>query len=434
MKPAKRYLVDKNYLFYTSDGTRLKGQKAYKAELKQREESQEIQERRRLEREGQSLQADKKPAGGPPFDVKERKVTLIKSEGKWKAKDGGVDSKAFKGKADTGLFALVCPHEVCLKLVNLYRSGEKMYYPLALLEWLFAEVAGDDARIGLLYDVACNFEAHLKKRGLLLSKIEQVEQVDQVESATRHETLMRDISRKARELVGRIEKRNCSAFVECMNAMQSATAGHCLLNDYRAHPQDQIWSHGTLGAVEHYAKNFPSRQPLQLARSVQEVLAKKPDDLFWSDILFETKDAAWAYDRTCQLGIKALQMRDRCLEEFRGAPALYQHQFRLDQQIYEPSTSSMVLNHTFPQHASSFVGHFASLLQSLPLPILSNMQRPQSAQSSSSKRRRSSAQASQTQTDASANLGLQHTANTSKRLKKNPMVSDGDGTPTAEDK
>lgn len=26
-KPAKRYLVDKNYLFYTSDGTRLKGRK-----------------------------------------------------------------------------------------------------------------------------------------------------------------------------------------------------------------------------------------------------------------------------------------------------------------------------------------------------------------------------------------------------------------------
>ncbi|WVO18783.1 uncharacterized protein IAS62_000055 [Cryptococcus decagattii] len=73
------------------------------------------------------------------------------------------------------------------------------------------------------------------------------------------------------------------------------------------------------GGVEHYAKNFPSRQPPQLARSVQEVLAKKPRDPFWSDALFETKDAAWAYDRTCQLGIKALQMRDRCLEEFRDA-------------------------------------------------------------------------------------------------------------------
>lgn len=55
-------------------------------------------------------------------------------------------------------------------------------------------------------------------------------------------------------------------------------------------------------AVEHYAKNFPSRQPPQLARSVQEVLAKKPDDPFWSDILFEAKNAAWAYERTCQLG------------------------------------------------------------------------------------------------------------------------------------
>lgn len=99
----------------------------------------------------------------------------------------------------------------------------------------------------------------------------------------------------------------------------------------------------------------------------------------------------------------------------------------------DASSSSMVLNHTFPQHASSFVGHFASLLLSPPLPILSNMQRPQSAQSSSSKRRRSSAQASQTQTDASANLGLQHTASSSKRLKKNPVVSDEDGTPKAED-
>ncbi|KAL0255995.1 hypothetical protein I308_100806 [Cryptococcus tetragattii IND107] len=68
--------------FFTGDGTRLKGQKAYKAELKEREECQKIQERRRLEREGQYLQAGKKPPGGPPFDVKERKTTLITSEGK----------------------------------------------------------------------------------------------------------------------------------------------------------------------------------------------------------------------------------------------------------------------------------------------------------------------------------------------------------------
>lgn len=38
-----------------------------------------------------------------------------------------------------------------------------MYYPIALLDFMFTEVAGEDARIGLLYDISCNFEAHLKK-------------------------------------------------------------------------------------------------------------------------------------------------------------------------------------------------------------------------------------------------------------------------------
>ncbi|KGB75198.2 hypothetical protein CNBG_1036 [Cryptococcus deuterogattii R265] len=67
----------------------------------------------------------------------------------------------------------------------------------------------------------------------------------------------------------------------------------------------------------------------------------------------------------------------------------------------DTSPSSMVLTHTFPQHASSFVRHF-------------------SAQSSSSKRRRSSAQASQTQTGASGNSGLQHTATPPNAQRRTP--------------
>ncbi|WVQ87076.1 hypothetical protein IAS59_000796 [Cryptococcus gattii] len=133
-----------------------------------------------------------------------------------------------------------------------------------------------------------------------------------------------------------------------------------------------------------------------------EVLAKKPDDPFWSDILFEAKNAAWAYERTCQLGIKAFQMRDRCLEKFRDVFDPFTRDIARGPGI-DASSSSMVLNHTFPQHASSFVRHF-------------------SAQSSSSKRRRSSAQASQTQTDASAKSCLQHTAISSKRSKKTPWT------------
>ncbi|KIR51733.1 hypothetical protein I315_05680 [Cryptococcus gattii Ru294] len=163
--------------------------------------------------------------------------------------------------------------------------------------------------------------------------------------ATRHETLKRDISRKARDLMGPDREYLCAAdvnwgsdlrFVEGEEDLQCFCRVHealCNLQRqaiaYRMTVEPILKTRsgamerlgklncGSETAVEHYAKNFPSRQPPQLARSVQEVLAKKPDDPFWSDILFETKDAAWAFDRTCQLGIKALQMRDRCLEEFR---------------------------------------------------------------------------------------------------------------------
>lgn len=38
-----------------------------------------------------------------------------------------------------------------------------MHYPIALLDFMFAKVAGEDARIGLFYDIYCNFEALLKK-------------------------------------------------------------------------------------------------------------------------------------------------------------------------------------------------------------------------------------------------------------------------------
>ncbi|KIR60420.1 hypothetical protein I314_03713, partial [Cryptococcus bacillisporus CA1873] len=48
-----------------------------------------------------------------------------------------------------------------------------MYYPIALLDFMFTEVAGEDARIGLLYDISCNFEAHLKKRDVSLTEREK---------------------------------------------------------------------------------------------------------------------------------------------------------------------------------------------------------------------------------------------------------------------
>ncbi|SCV73069.1 BQ2448_6994 [Microbotryum intermedium] len=48
----------------------------------------------------------------------------------WKAADDGAE-KFWAGKSDTGLVACVCRHDV-LKMVNLEKSGEKLYYALAL--------------------------------------------------------------------------------------------------------------------------------------------------------------------------------------------------------------------------------------------------------------------------------------------------------------
>ncbi|WVO23245.1 uncharacterized protein IAS62_006568 [Cryptococcus decagattii] len=88
----------------------------------------------------------------------------------WKAKNGGAGQGAFKGKEDTGLFALVCRHDFCIKLINLFRSGERMMYPLAFLIWLLRYV-DPTARLGLLYDIGCNFEAHLRSRGLFIEEL-----------------------------------------------------------------------------------------------------------------------------------------------------------------------------------------------------------------------------------------------------------------------
>ncbi|KAE8543083.1 hypothetical protein D1P53_000570 [Cryptococcus gattii VGV] len=70
----------------------------------------------------------------------------------WKAKNGGAGQGAFKGKEDTGIFALVCRHDFCIKAINQLRS--------AFLIWLLRYV-DPTARLGLLYDIGCNFEAHL---------------------------------------------------------------------------------------------------------------------------------------------------------------------------------------------------------------------------------------------------------------------------------
>ncbi|SCZ90730.1 BZ3500_MvSof-1268-A1-R1_Chr1-3g02193 [Microbotryum saponariae] len=79
----------------------------------------------------------------------------------WKAADHGAASTSSR-VVDTELVACVCRHDVNLKMVNLERSGEKLYYALAILKCI-SERLPENAKIGVLYEIACNFKHHIEK-------------------------------------------------------------------------------------------------------------------------------------------------------------------------------------------------------------------------------------------------------------------------------
>ncbi|SCZ90170.1 BZ3500_MvSof-1268-A1-R1_Chr1-3g01817 [Microbotryum saponariae] len=83
----------------------------------------------------------------------------------WKAANGGA-TQISRGKSDTGLVACVCRHDIALKMVNLYQSGEKRYYGLSLLQHISNQLPSDDT-LGVLYDVACNLDGYMQSRGIL---------------------------------------------------------------------------------------------------------------------------------------------------------------------------------------------------------------------------------------------------------------------------
>ncbi|KAH6888337.1 hypothetical protein BKA70DRAFT_1442986 [Coprinopsis sp. MPI-PUGE-AT-0042] len=67
---------------------------------------------------------------------------------------------------DTGLMALQCRHDNVLWLVNMTTPGERQFYAIALLLKLFAHLP-PNARVGLLYDIACQLEQSCLKWELL---------------------------------------------------------------------------------------------------------------------------------------------------------------------------------------------------------------------------------------------------------------------------
>ncbi|KDE02265.1 hypothetical protein MVLG_07167 [Microbotryum lychnidis-dioicae p1A1 Lamole] len=102
----------------------------------------------------------------------------------WKAADGGA-GRVSSRKIDTGLVAGVCRHDIALKMVNLEKTGEKLYFALAIVKHI-SDHLPPDARIGVLYDIACSFKHHIEKRHLLPELFERPEFATSVFHAYAH--------------------------------------------------------------------------------------------------------------------------------------------------------------------------------------------------------------------------------------------------------
>ncbi|KAA1104063.1 hypothetical protein PGT21_009222 [Puccinia graminis f. sp. tritici] len=66
---------------------------------------------------------------------------------------------------DNGLFASTCRHDVPLMMVNIHKTGEKLYYPISIIRNLMLNFP--QCKVGVLYDIGCHLEAHIDKRNLL---------------------------------------------------------------------------------------------------------------------------------------------------------------------------------------------------------------------------------------------------------------------------
>lgn len=73
---------------------------------------------------------------------------------------------------DTGLFGCCCRHDIPLTLNNIEGTGEKLYYPISILDDILNDFT--NKKFGLLYDIGCHLDAHVKKRDLLGNHIDRV--------------------------------------------------------------------------------------------------------------------------------------------------------------------------------------------------------------------------------------------------------------------
>ncbi|OAV94426.1 hypothetical protein PTTG_26958 [Puccinia triticina 1-1 BBBD Race 1] len=85
-----------------------------------------------------------------------------------KAADDTRDATTWDKCDDSGIFGSACRHDVPLLYANIFKTGEKLYYPVSVLRRIFTDFP--KSKIGILYDIGCQLETHIKKRGFFVEK------------------------------------------------------------------------------------------------------------------------------------------------------------------------------------------------------------------------------------------------------------------------
>ncbi|KAH9808126.1 hypothetical protein DFH28DRAFT_910754 [Melampsora americana] len=82
------------------------------------------------------------------------------------AADDARGHQTWRGCDETGLFGMACRHDHILKFINIVKSGERNYYPMAMMDWLLKQSESEGEaqwKLGFLYDIGCNLEKGIKK-------------------------------------------------------------------------------------------------------------------------------------------------------------------------------------------------------------------------------------------------------------------------------
>ncbi|OAV96944.1 hypothetical protein, variant [Puccinia triticina 1-1 BBBD Race 1] len=79
-----------------------------------------------------------------------------------KAADDKRNESTWKGCDDTGLMGCCCRHDAVLYFANIYKSGEKRHFPMAIIKKLLADI-DPDRPVGFLYDIGCSLDKYIRR-------------------------------------------------------------------------------------------------------------------------------------------------------------------------------------------------------------------------------------------------------------------------------